>query len=316
MGCSEKVFGNPNTWGIVCNSHSRKVLKRWEQVRPYVEEKGVVYEFFASDGKEEIGQKARELCQQGCKTLVVIGSDGTLNDVINGVLSLPLLPEGFALGMIPAGIGNDFASFWDIPVDSFKQAVDNILARRLKRIDVGVCKYEDENHAQQVRYFLNCVNIGLGARLVELTNRYQSLIPSKKLSLIPIFIGQIFSRKSFNIAFMADTEKERQNVMSICIGNATGYGQTPNAVPYNGFLDMSVITRPKWWQLFQGFWMLGKGQFLNYKNVHPYRLEKLEFTDVGKASISLDGRFLREKSCVPLRLSVLPDYLDFIINAH
>ena len=54
MGCSEKDFGNPNTWGIVCNSHSRKVLKRWEQVRPYVEEKGVVYEFFASDGKEEI----------------------------------------------------------------------------------------------------------------------------------------------------------------------------------------------------------------------------------------------------------------------
>ena len=92
MGCSEKDFGNPNTWGIVCNSHSRKVLKRWEQVRPYVEEKGVVYEFFASDGKEEIGQKARDLCQQGCKTLVVIGSDGTLNDVINGVLSLPLLP--------------------------------------------------------------------------------------------------------------------------------------------------------------------------------------------------------------------------------
>ena len=54
MGCSEIDFGNPNTWGIVCNSHSRKVLKRWEQVRPYVEEKGVVYEFFASDGKEEI----------------------------------------------------------------------------------------------------------------------------------------------------------------------------------------------------------------------------------------------------------------------
>ena len=72
----------------------------------------------------------------------------------------------------------------------------------------------------------------------------------------------------------------------------------------------------KWWQLFQGFWMLGKGQFLNYKNVHPYRLEKLEFTDVGKASISLDGRFLREKSCVPLRLSVIPDTLNFIINAE
>ena len=316
MEPSGKGFRDSNTWGVICSSHSRKTLKRWEQVRPYVEEKGVEFEFVLSDGKDSVERTSKEFCERGCKTLVVIGSDGTLNDVINGVMSVECLPDDFALGMIPSGIGNDFASFWDIPVDSFKHAVDNILARRLKRIDIGVCKYEDENHLSQVRYFLNCVNIGLGARLIQLTNRYQGLIPSKKLSLIPIFIGQIFSRKSFNIAFKADTEKERQNVMSICIGNATGYGQTPNAVPYNGFLDMSVITRPKWWQLFQGFWMLGKGQFLNYKNVHPYRLEKLEFTDVGKASISLDGRFLREKSCVPLRLSVIPDTLNFIINAE
>ena len=207
MEPSGKGFRDSNTWGVICSSHSRKTLKRWEQVRSYVEEKGVEFEFVLSDGKDSVERTSKEFCERGCKTLVVIGSDGTLNDVINGVMSAEHLPDGFALGMIPSGIGNDFASFWDIPVDSFKHAVDNILARRLKRIDIGVCKYEDENHLSQVRYFLNCVNIGLGARLIQLTNRYQGLIPSKKLSLIPIFIGQIFSRKSFNIAFKADTEK-------------------------------------------------------------------------------------------------------------
>ena len=56
MKPSEKGFRDSNTWGVICSSHSHKTRKRWEQVRSYVEEKGVVYEFFASDGKEEIGR--------------------------------------------------------------------------------------------------------------------------------------------------------------------------------------------------------------------------------------------------------------------
>ena len=101
--------------------------------------------------------------------------------------------------------------------------------------------------------------------------------------------------------------------MSVCIGNCHGYGQTPNSVPYNGLLDVSLITRPEWWQLFEGFWLLGKGRFLNYKNVHPYRAKQVIVNDVDKALVSLDGLELPVKNAIPLRVEIEKDALDFIV---
>ncbi len=303
-----------NRWGIINSSHSHSVQKRWAQMREYIESKGVSYDFVQSDEDGSVERLARMLCANGYHTVVVVGSDGSLNDAINGILSAPALPAGFALGIIPCGIGNDFANFWNIEADNYKQAIDNIVARRVRRIDVGVCTYTDEQMQSCRRYFLNCVNIGYGARLIGLSNRWQRLMGSKRLSLIPVFITQLFERKSFNLSMKTDAEHISQEVMSVCIGNATGYGQTPNSVPYNGLLDMSVITRPQWWQLFEGFWLLGKGRFLNYKNVHPYRVCRVECLDLGKASVSLDGRMLQGKTFVPMRLEVEKDRIDFIIS--
>jgi diacylglycerol kinase family enzyme len=84
-------------------------------------------------------------------------------------------------------------------------------------------------------------------------------------------------------------------------------------VPYSGFLDISAITRPKWWQLFEGFWLLGKGQFLNYKNVHPYRASKIVIEECEKASISLDGLYLPGKDFTPIKIGLEREVVDFIV---
>jgi hypothetical protein len=55
--------------------------------------------------------------------------------------------------------------------------------------------------------------------------------------------------------------------MTVCVGSAKGYGQTPSAVPYNGWLDVSVIHRPELLQLVWGLWMLIDGRILNHKMV-------------------------------------------------
>ena len=46
--------------------------------------------------------------------------------------------------------------------------------------------------------------------------------------------------------------------MTVCVGSAWGWGQTPSAVPYNGWLDVSVIYRPEFLQIISGLWMLIK----------------------------------------------------------
>lgn len=304
-----------NRWGVVYSSQSglHKAHKRWHHIRAYMEQKGVQYDFVQSESSSSVYRLVDMLCHNSYHTIIIVGGDRALNDCINAVMNnKDTLPEDFAIGIIPNGIGNDFASFWGFSDENYKQTVDTLIARRVRKIDVGYCIYQDEGIPQK-HYFLNCLNIGLGARLIKASNDAVHLIGSKRLSVIPIILSQIFERKSFDFSMKVDTEEINDQYMTVCIGNSLGYGQTPNAVPYNGFLDISAITRPKWWQLFEGFWLLGKGRFLNYKNVHPYRANKIIIEQCEKASISIDGLYLRGKDFTPVKVGIEREVIDFII---
>ena len=107
-------------------------------------------------------------------------------------------------------------------------------------------------------------------------------------------------------------EHIRDKIMTVCIGSARGYGLTPSAVPYNGWLDVSVIYRPELLQLMKGLWLLVQGRLLNLKKVvKPYRTRKVKILRAQNAAISLDGRQLY-KDC-PLDIRILPEALTLII---
>ena len=110
------------------------------------------------------------LANNGYRTIVVVGGDGALNDAINGImLSNAEDKENIAIGIIPNGIGNDFAKYWEMSSE-YKEAVDCIINNRRRKIDVGTCYYYD-GQKHMTRYFLNAINIGLGARIVKITDQ-------------------------------------------------------------------------------------------------------------------------------------------------
>ncbi len=303
-------------WGVVySHSGSYKSHKRWLLIRKYMELKGVLYDFIQSEDEDSVERLTAMFCQNGYRTIVIVGGDRSVNDAVNAIMrNKDTLVRGFAFGVIPNGSANDFARFWGIEMDNYKRCVDNIIKRVTRSIDVGVCRYEDDSIPQR-RYFVNCINIGLGARLVKTSNDALRLIGSRRLSFIPVFIRNIFERKLYRMDMQIETEKLHGEYMSVCVGNCLGYGQTPNAVPYNGTLDVSVITRPSWWQVFEGFWLLGKGRFLNYKNVHPYRCKTIKINSIGRALVSLDSKVLVGKNLAPLQATVLQEEIDFIIQS-
>lgn len=304
-----------NRIGVIYSPHSGwdHSQKRWQLIRQYMESKGVLYDFVQSEASGSVERLTKMMCDNGYRTIAVVGGDGALNCAVNAMMqSRDTLPEDFAFAVIPNGIGNDFSRFWGVSTDDYKRVVDGIIARNLRKVDVGCCTYQDD-HIPQRRYFLNCINIGLGARLIKTTYDAAYIIGSRRLSIIPALINRIFERKQFAMSMKIETEEIEGKYMSMCIGNCLGYGQTPNSVPYNGMLDISLITRPKWWQLFEGFWLLGKGRFLNYKNVHPYRARQIVVNDVDKALVSLDGIVLPSKEPAPMRITIERDVLNFVV---
>ncbi|MDE5739722.1 MAG: lipid kinase [Bacteroidaceae bacterium] len=304
-----------NRIGVIYSPHSGwdHSQKRWQLIRQYMESKGVLYDFVQSEASGSVERLTKMMCDNGYRTIAVVGGDGALNCAVNAMMqSRDTLPEDFAFAVIPNGIGNDFSRFWGVSTDDYKRVVDGIIARNLRKVDVGCCTYQDDQIPQR-RYFLNCINIGLGARLIKTTYDAAYIIGSRRLSIIPALINRVFERKQFAMSMKIETEEIEGKYMSMCIGNCLGYGQTPNSVPYNGMLDISLITRPKWWQLFEGFWLLGKGRFLNYKNVHPYRARQIVVNDVDKALVSLDGIVLPSKEPAPMRITIERDVLNFVV---
>lgn len=304
----------PDRWGIIYNpkAGTRKVQKRWDEIRGYIESKGVEFDYVHSEGYGSVERLARTLANNGYRTIVVVGGDGALNDALNGIMTSSVEKKTeIALGVVPNGIGNDFAKFWGIEFDDFKYAVDTLVNRRTRLVDVGYCSYNN-GEVHECRYFLNAINVGLGARVVNITNATRRFWGAKAISFLASMFLLLFERKQFRAHLKINGEHIRGQVMTVCVGSARGYGLTPNAVPYNGWLDVSVIYRPELVQLFSGLWMLLQGRILNHKMVKPYRTRKVKVLRAQNAMVSLDGRRILPKG-YPMEVGILKESICLII---
>jgi YegS/Rv2252/BmrU family lipid kinase len=303
-----------NRWGIIYNpkAGSRKTQKKWNEIRSYMESRGVLFDYLQSEGYGSVERLARMLANNGYRTIVIVGGDGAINDAINGIMTSSASDKDqIALGIIPNGIGNDFASYWGLEKDDYKEAVDWIINRRLRKIDVGRVSY-NEGDLRKTRYFINAMYVGLGARFVWISNGTRRFWGMQWLSYLSSMFLLLFERMLHRIDMKINGEHIQDTIMTVCIGSARGYGLTPSAVPYNGWLDVSVVYRPELLQLIKGLWLLVNGRLLNLKVVKPYRTHKVKILRAQNAAISLDGRQLYyDESSLDVR--ILPEALTLII---
>ena len=301
---------NRHRWGIIYTPKVGTVrpMKRWSEIREYLVAKGVEYDFLESENFGSAERQARMFADNGYETIVVIGGDGALQDALNGVLSSERAGN-VALGIIPNGIANDFASYWGLQAGDYKTAIDCIIARRIRKVDVGCCSYNTEA-GEEKRFFLNAVNIGLSARIVDLANKKKTLFAKFVNRVVGIFY-MLFYRQKFSMRFKLNNQTVDQKFMMLCIGNSVGYGFTPSAVPYNGWLDVSAIRMPKFFGLLEGMLMLVHRRILNYELVTPFRTSEIQIESLGDAPLAIDARPFTPT--LPMVVTVKPECLNLII---
>ena len=304
----------PTRWGVIYNpkAGSRKAQKRWKEIRDYMESREVQFDYVQSEGFGSVERLSRTMANNGYRTIVVVGGDGALNDAVNGIMfSDAENKQDIALGIIPNGIGNDFAKYWGLDSDDYKGAVDVLINRRLRKVDVGVFGYfNGKSHVK--RFFLNAVYIGLGARIVIITNETRRFWGIPLFSDLSSLFLVAFERKLYRMHLKVNDEHIRGRLMAVAIGSGRGYGLTPSAVPYNGWLDVSLIYRPELRQLIQGLWMMQQGRLLNHKTVKPYRTRTVKILRAQNAEISLDGRIWFDRH-FPIEVTIAPEALTLII---
>ncbi len=277
-------------WGVLyCPKHGAG--KQRERIKRALDEHGVSYDFVQSETTDSVERLVTMLIHNGYKTLIIAGGDSALNDAVNCLMKEERqLRDTIALGIIPNGLMNDFARYWDLREGNLDQTIEWLTKQRVRRIDAGCVRYTDKKGEQHRRYFLNCINIGMVADVMNLRQQTRSILGSRLLSILLSTILLIFHRMDYKMHLKINAEDIRRRVMTLCVGNAAGYGLTPSAVPYNGLLDVSLVYQAKIVQIFHGLWMMLTGRLLNHHMVHPYRTQEIVVEDGGKALLSIDGR--------------------------
>lgn len=304
-------------WGVLyCPKRGVEATparKQWRKVEAALDAEDVSYDFVQSENEGSVERLVRLFVDNGYRTIIIVGGDSALNDAVNVLMTLPQAErDNIALGVIPNGAMNDFARYWGFREGDIEHTVHELARHRVRRVDVGCVHYVDKASSACERHFLNCVNIGLIADVMNVRQEARSLLGSRTLSFLVSLVLMIFHRFEYKMDLRINSTDVHHWVMTVCVGNGHSYGQTPSAVPYNGMMDVSIVYQPKVMQLLGALWLSLTGGFLNHRCVHPYRTREVLVREARHARVGVDGRLLG----IPVgeyRITIAQEVLCFLI---
>lgn len=194
-----------------------------------LEKRGIEFAFHTTEYRKHATEITRNLCENGATTIVAVGGDGTVNEVLNGLDDLNV-----KFGIIPCGSGNDFVDTVGIPLD-VEKALDIILDGECKPTDFLVC--------DGVRG-INIIGTGIDVEILQRCER-SKILKGKLKYLISLLISLI---KFKFYKFRLDNESApEQSALIVCCGNGRKFGggipMCPTAEVDDGKMDFMVVNQ-------------------------------------------------------------------------
>ena len=247
-------------------------------------------------------QAARRAAEDGYRVMVVVGGDGTLNEVLNGVAAAGALDDT-AFGLVAMGTGNDFAGLMDLPDDP-EAAADRVIAGRERRVDLGMLND---------RVF---VNASAGGFIAEVSD---ALTPAMKtlagrLGYIIAGAGVLtwFEPPSAEVTIGTEELHARHyQLFAVCNGQTIGGGHrvAPRARLDDGLLDACFVEASTMPELVGLLRRMSNGEHLDDELVtyRQFTTAELSFDRVIK--VNTDGEVRETATC---RYRILPGKARFL----
>lgn len=304
-------------WVAIINPLSGKLgmHSEWSAIQNAFKEDGVSCVYMFTEHAGHAIDLACDLVKDGYRDIVVIGGDGTLNEVLNGVVRSGVNPAEITLAVIPNGTGNDWARFWNIPFDK-RQAIALLKSGTSQLVDMGRCTYL-VNGKPGERHFLNIAGMGFEVQVLKRVNRIRWMTIFKGRRWIyglSVLYSAIFSR-AHEMTITANGQTFTKKIFSMSIGNGKysggGFKQTPMASATDGAFDVMLMSRLTFKTAILGLKYLFRGKLLKHPAVKNFRTEKIIVSQAVKSDIEVDGVVLR--SGCPITFTVLPKAINFIV---
>jgi len=213
--------------------------RRWPEIAHRAAGRGLDGDALISDAPAGLTQLAAEAVADGATRLVVVGGDGSVNEVVNGIAGA----QGVDLAVIPRGTGWDFVRTYDIPRD-LDAAIDVALTGDVREIDVGVVSYRTWSGDEATSRFANVASAGISGAIARRANESSKALGGKVSyywATLAVFLG--WQAGELRVTVDAETRSGRMIDAMVCNGRYLGGGMMmcPDAEPDDGLFDVLLI---------------------------------------------------------------------------
>jgi len=242
-----------------------------------------------------------EALDAGWKTIVAVGGDGTCSRVADTILKSG---AECALGVVPAGTGNDFAKTLGVASYTPAQVAALVASPARTRIDVGLA---------DGRHFINSCGFGFDASVLEATGRVKFL----KGDALYIYAAlmQLFTYRGFPIAIDGGVRELAKDLLMVTVSNGRYLGGAfhiaPEASVLDGALDVCVVRDANVLERVRLFATAFRGTHGRLASVRTFRTPGITLSFPSPPAIEIDGELRQARSsevrieCVPHALTVI-----------
>jgi diacylglycerol kinase (ATP) len=255
----------------------------------------------------ELAQKAVEM---GFSVIAVHGGDGTVNEVVNGLLGPAL--NHCTLALLPSGTGADLVRTLGIS-HSLTKAAQKAKQAQVQAIDIGQVHYTDLEGRPAQRYFINVTDVGFGGDLVRYVNS-RSKVLGGKLTFLQGLLATLFRYKNKSIRITIDGGEPRDlRASSIVVANGQYFGGgmwvAPKADLTDGRFETVIVGDVSKWEVLTNTSRLYRGTLSEHPKVTTAAAQTLELDSEEEVLIDLDGELVGR---LPARFQILPRKLSVI----
>ncbi len=288
---------NKTNWITIVNKAAGggKTERDWPKIEQYLQKHGFKFTPFFTSRRLHAAIIARNKIKEGYSRIIVVGGDGTMNEVINGLFSQGRIQTTeVMLGMISVGTGNDWAKMFNIPL-GYEEAVLTIKKQRTFIQDAGLVQYT-KNGKEWKRYFINIASFGFGARVVERSNRMKEKGKSSSLLYFYNIFASLMGYKSQKADIEIDGKVFKRNVFAFIVGickyNGGGMIPVPHAIADDGLYSITLIKKIGKLNLLANVMRLYNSKIINHSRVETYTAQSVQIGGSSKLMLETDGESL------------------------
>jgi len=290
-------------------------IKRKETLRKKILEvlpSGFEISFLETQRARHATELTLQALTSGADYAIAVGGDGLLNEVINGYMQCPeAVRRKTAVGIFPAGTGNDFCKTIGIKAD-FRQLAKLLESASVKPIDVCHMRFLDVNLKPAERYFNNIADIGIGGYASQRVNS-SSKILGATLSYVKAIVLTFLSYRHRRVRITAENFRWEGKVLLAVMANGKFFGSglciAPQAEPDDGKMQLVLLANVTLFDYLKHQGEVRRGEIILHPEVQYLQSSWCSVEPLEECTIDMDGEFA---GYGPLEARVLEKSVRFL----